>query len=852
MRYAINMKKLFAVVLFLLFPLLSHATVLLSGSFENGLFYPFRERTTTGATVVTDSTAPDGTGSLKFTYPAGLYGGVAPDIVSKSYTQTNEIWIQYYFKYSSNWRWNTIMNKQIYVVTGSQSLPEEVNFFIGAKSQWGEQIGFSTQHNNDSSTNQTFRSFGWTLTTGVWHKVVIHVKMNTAGVQDGIAQVWVDDVLRINQSNVLYRPAGYSYGFSNFQMTPIYGGGQETIPEEQYLWFDHVIVQSTPFGATGDQSPPYVDTFSPGDGSTGVAVGTTSASFHFKDLGDGADNTSLTVACSSPSIATKHCGDANFACSGTSADYTATLSGLSLTYGQAVSCTINGQDLAATPNVMSAYTYNFTVVSDPGGALPGTDDFNRASLGSEYTAIYGLSALTITSNQLAAAGSRGVYRNDWTGGEDQYNKIQLSTVGGTNPDVGVIARMQSGSNTSYAFDVYASSFGSSSTIEIDKSVNGSVSALIMGTHTFSANDNVKITTTGSNPVVVKGYVNDVEVLSYSDSAADRITGGYPGWYISNTTIRLDNAAWGVEGAGESTTLAVTTSTIPNGTEGAAYSQTLSATGGVSPYTWSVVADALPTGLSLASATGVISGIPTTAGSSSFTVQATDSAGSPATDNQVLSITINPAAPTGQTTVIITDIADTYIWPAGGANGDNNVSSSEKVEVYQWPSYSWANRILDNVSLASLPANISITAASLEMYMYGYDGSGGTNPMRTYVYPVTNMPDISTVTGNNFAGTLGTPLPAVDVSLTTGWYSLNVLEAVQAAYAAGTPLYLAIDGGSDGTQDTNRIFASMDHATTAWRPRLKVSYTQLSAPAGPSTLTPGKGRWKGPGRFRTFH
>ncbi len=249
-----NRKSLVLILALWLVPGIAHATVLLSGSFENGLFSPFRERTITGATVVTDSTAPNGTGSLKFTFPAGLYGGVAPDIVSRSFTSTNEMWIQYWFKYSSNWRWNTIMNKQIYVPTGSQSLPEEVNFFIGAMSQWGEQIGFSTQHNSDSSLNQTFRSFGWTLTKGVWHKVVIHVKMNTAGVQDGIAQVWVDDVLRINQSNVLYRKTGQSYGFTNFQMTPIYGGGKETIPTEQYLWFDHVLVQTTPI--TDSSSPP--------------------------------------------------------------------------------------------------------------------------------------------------------------------------------------------------------------------------------------------------------------------------------------------------------------------------------------------------------------------------------------------------------------------------------------------------------------------------------------------------------------------------------------------------------------------------------------------------------------------
>jgi hypothetical protein len=65
--------------------------------------------------------------------------------------------------------------------------------------------------------------------------------------------------------------------------------------------------------------------------------------------------------------------------------------------------------------------------------------------------------------------------------------------------------------------------------------------------------------------------------------------------------------------------------LPNGAAGAAYSQTLTASGGVSPYTWSISAGALPTGLALNATTGDISGTPTTPGTFNFTVKATDSA-----------------------------------------------------------------------------------------------------------------------------------------------------------------------------------------------------------------------------------
>lgn len=51
--------------------------------------------------------------------------------------------------------------------------------------------------------------------------------------------------------------------------------------------------------------------------------------------------------------------------------------------------------------------------------------------------------------------------------------------------------------------------------------------------------------------------------------------------------------------------------LPSGTVGVAYSFTLTATGGVLPYTYSITSGSLPVGLSLNGSTGLISGTPTT-------------------------------------------------------------------------------------------------------------------------------------------------------------------------------------------------------------------------------------------------
>src|ERR1019366_1113752 len=87
-------------------------------------------------------------------------------------------------------------------------------------------------------------------------------------------------------------------------------------------------------------------------------------------------------------------------------------------------------------------------------------------------------------------------------------------------------------------------------------------------------------------------------------------------------------------------LRITTSSLPAGTVGVAYSQALGASGGSPPYSWSVASGSLPAGLSLV-AGGTISGTHGTARSSSFTVRVTDSASVSAT--AALSLAINPPA-----------------------------------------------------------------------------------------------------------------------------------------------------------------------------------------------------------------
>jgi hypothetical protein len=84
----------------------------------------------------------------------------------------------------------------------------------------------------------------------------------------------------------------------------------------------------------------------------------------------------------------------------------------------------------------------------------------------------------------------------------------------------------------------------------------------------------------------------------------------------------------------------TTSPLPNGDPGTAYSKSLAATGGIPPRSWSLASGTLPPGLTLSTA-GVISGTPTTPGTSTFTVRVTDSGSPPQATTKAMTLIVNP-------------------------------------------------------------------------------------------------------------------------------------------------------------------------------------------------------------------
>ena len=112
---------------------------------------------------------------------------------------------------------------------------------------------------------------------------------------------------------------------------------------------------------------------------------------------------------------------------------------------------------------------------------------------------------------------------------------------------------------------------------------------------------------------------------------------------------------------------ITTTAVPQGTVGTTYLASFDATGGQGRLTWSVSSGSVPGGLSLAN-TGILTGTPTTAGSSTFSVQVTDANG--ATDSR--QFTLQVFAPLKITTSALTTgtVRSTYEQPLDATGGRN--------------------------------------------------------------------------------------------------------------------------------------------------------------------------------------
>jgi len=255
-------------------------------------------------------------------------------------------------------------------------------------------------------------------------------------------------------------------------------------------------------------------------------------------------------------------------------------------------------------------------------------------------------------------------------------------------------------------------------------------------------------------------------------------------------------------------VSVTPPALKDGTAGEPYSDSVTASGGAAPYTWSLFSGALPPGLALSSS-GTVSGNPTTAGPALFAVQVTDASGAVATASVFM--TVKPAGLSITTTAFPSGVLN-FEYPQQVLTASGGVAP-----------YSFA------ITSGSLPAGLTLTDGVIS----GTPTAAGTSSF--------------TITASDSAGKQGSAQTSIvirgagtDLLLLSGGVSFSLMTGADALPGAQTVAVQSTDVSqtlkySTAVSSASWLAVASDGATPGTF-TLNLTQAALSLPAGTSNAT----------------
>jgi hypothetical protein len=207
--------------------------------------------------------------------------------------------------------------------------------------------------------------------------------------------------------------------------------------------------------------------------------------------------------------------------------------------------------------------------------------------------------------------------------------------------------------------------------------------------------------------------------------------------------------------------------MPSGTLGVSYNQSFQASGGAPLYTWSIASGGLPNGLTLNSATGSVSGVPSAGGTFNFTARCLDSNNASVTKS--CSIFIWQPPPDLQVTSLVVSPTSGLVNTTGSMcvtirNGGSATANSFTLSTWfnRWDSAACGNKGSINQFVPSLASGASMTVC----YSFTFSGSAGSRKALAFVDSQCNVSETNESNNQKSAAYSVITLPDLTVSALT--------------------------------------------------------------------------------------
>jgi hypothetical protein len=217
--------------------------------------------TVRAASIVRDSALPGGTRRvLHYRLPAGMAGGGSPSMIGQypgfggdgplrwdPARNTGHLYIGFWVRFSPNYDLNRNVGQKVFYLKSDHPANRSIAHMPGilmSDGAGGNQLWPEYQPQSPFGNYSAPHTRENDLNDGRWHLIETLQGPNTPGRKDGRLSLWIDDRAAGQWTDAMFFDEGQLPSLNRLEIAPIYGGGLNPVPSDQWIRVGPVLVRS--------------------------------------------------------------------------------------------------------------------------------------------------------------------------------------------------------------------------------------------------------------------------------------------------------------------------------------------------------------------------------------------------------------------------------------------------------------------------------------------------------------------------------------------------------------------------------------------------------------------------------